>query len=120
MIVGIGTDLIETERVKKACEKSGFMNRCYTEQERSDFNGRYQELAGNFSVKESVAKSFGTGFRGFGFNDIEVLRDNLGKPYVNLYGGALEKARELGINKIHVTITNVKEYAQAFVVSERV
>ncbi len=119
MIVGIGTDLIEISRIKKACEKESFLKKCYTEDERITFENRYVELAGNFSVKEAVAKSFGTGFRGFEPVDIEVLRDNLGKPYVHLYRGAKEKADELGISKIHVSITNVSEYAQAFVVSEK-
>lgn len=120
MIVGIGTDLIEIERVKNACKKSGFLEKCYSEKEIDVFSGKPAELAGNFCVKEAVAKSFGTGFRGFELIDIEVLRDELGKPFVNLYGGAEKKARELGINRIHVSITNVEEYAQAFVVSEEV
>lgn len=50
--------------------------------------------------------------------DIEVLRDELGKPYVNLYGGAAERAKEAGAQVIHVSITNTKEYAQAFAVAE--
>ena len=50
--------------------------------------------------------------------DIEVLRDKSGKPYVNLYSGALKKAEELNIDKIHISITNTLELAQAFVVCE--
>ena len=50
--------------------------------------------------------------------DIEVLRNEWGKPYVNLYGGAAKRAFELNVGIIHVTITNTKEYAQAFAVAE--
>lgn len=118
MIIGVGTDLIEIDRVSKACEKEHFMLRCYTQKEIECFNKKYAELAGNFAVKEAVAKSFGTGFRGFKLSDIEVLRDELGKPFVNLYNEAEKKAGELGIHKIHVSITNTFKYAQAFAVSE--
>ena len=119
MIAGIGNDMIEIDRVKKACVKEHFLNKCYTDNEIKTFGKNYTALAGNFSVKEAVAKSFGTGFRGMELKQIEVLRDDLGKPYVNLYEGAEKKAKELGITRIHVSITNVKEYAQAFVVSEK-
>ena len=85
MIVGIGTDLIEIERIKKACEKEALV-RVYTEEERRQAGGKVSRLAGDFAVKEAVSKVFGTGFRGFGLLDIEVLRDELGKPWVRLHG----------------------------------
>lgn len=118
MIVGIGTDIIEIKRIKKACEKSAFLNKNFTSMEIECFKEKYSQLAGNFSVKEAVAKSFSTGFNGFMPKDIEVLRDKSGKPYVNLYSGALKKAEELNIDKIHISITNTLELAQAFVVCE--
>ena len=84
--------------------------------------GRLEEtisrFAGNFAVKEAVAKVFGTGFRTFMPGDIEVLRDELGKPHVKLYGGAKELAQTMGIVRIHVSITNTKEYVVAFAVGE--
>ncbi len=118
MIVGVGTDLIEVSRVEKACEKQAFLSHVYTEEERRQAGGRILKLAGNFAVKEAVAKAFGTGFRNFLPGDMEVLRDELGKPYVVLHGGAEEKARELGIARLHVSISNIKEYALAFAVAE--
>ena len=114
MIVGIGTDLIEIARIEKACRKQAFLSRIYTEEECRLAGGSISRLAGNFAVKEAVSKALGTGFREFMPIDIEVLRNELGKPYVNLYGGAAK--RNVGI--IHVTITNTKEYAQAFAVAE--
>ena len=120
MIFGIGTDLIEIERIKKACEKQAFLSRAYTEEECRQAGGSAVRLAGNFAVKEAVAKAFGTGFRRFGPGDIEVLRDPLGKPFVNLYGGARLVAEELGIEKLHVSISNTAQLAQAYVIAERV
>lgn len=118
MIVGIGTDLIELDRIEKACKNIHFLERVFTERERELGVNSIQSLAGNFAVKESVVKVFGTGFRGIEFQEIEVLRDELGKPYILLYGKAKEKQKELGISKLHVSITNTKQYAMAFVVGE--
>jgi len=118
MIIGIGNDMIEIERVRKACCKATFLTRYFTTKEIDSFGKKTMSLAGNFCVKESVAKAFGTGFRNFSPIDIEVLRDELGKPYVNLYGKAQEVADGLGIKKIHVTISNLKELAEAMVVLE--
>ena len=118
MIIGIGNDMIEIERVRKACSKATFLTRYFTTKEINSFGNKPVSLAGNFCVKESVAKAFGTGFREFSLIDIEVLRDELGKPYVNLYGKAEEVAVSLGIKKIHVSISNLKELASAVVVVE--
>ena len=119
MIVGIGNDIIEISRVKKACEKEAFLLRYYTDNELVFATGNSSSLAGNYAVKEAVSKCFGTGFRGFGPKDIEVLRDNLGKPYVNLYNGAQKLASSLKINHIHITISNTKDYVSAVAVAER-
>ena len=118
MIIGIGNDMIEIERVRKACSKATFLTRYFTTKEINLLGNKTISLAGNFCVKESVAKAFGTGFREFSPIDIEVLRDELGKPYVNLYGKAEEVAIGLGIKRIHVSITNLKELAAAVVVLE--
>lgn len=118
MIIGIGNDMIEIERVRKACGKGSFLTRYFTNMEIEVIGGKPTSVAGNFCVKESVAKAMGTGFRSFSLTDIEVLRDKLGKPYVNLYGGAEELAKSLGVRKIHVSISNLKELAMAFVVLE--
>ena len=118
MILGVGIDMIEISRVEKACKKDAFLKRCYTEAEIHNVRHNPASLAGNFAVKEAVAKVFGTGFRGFGPDSIEVRRDELGKPYVNLYKGAKEKADELGISRIHVSISNTKETAVAMAVGE--
>lgn len=118
MIAGVGTDLIEIDRIRKACEKKAFLNRIYTAEERRQAGENISRLAGSFAVKEAVSKVLGTGFRTFFPADIEVLRDELGKPYVNLYGGAKKRADELGLIRIEVSISNTKEHAMAFAVGE--
>ena len=106
MIVGIGTDLVEIERIKKACEKEAFLVRVYTEEERRQAGGNASRLAGDFAVKEAVSKVFGTGFREFG------------KPWVQLHGGAKKLADSLKITRIHVSITNTGSLASAYAVGE--
>lgn len=118
MLAGVGCDLIEIERIKKACEKEAFFLRVYTENERRQAEGDPSVLAGTFAVKEAVAKVFGTGFRTFMPKDVEVLRDNLGKPYVVLHGNAKTIAKEKGIRTIEVSISNTREHAMAFAVGE--
>lgn len=118
MIIGIGNDMLEMERVSKACEQQAFLTRCFTDKELETFGNKVSSLAGNFCVKEAVVKAFGTGFRKCSLTDIEVLRDELGKPYVNLYGEALKQADELEVKYIHASMSNLKELAMAFVVLE--
>ena len=119
MIFGIGTDLIEIARVERACEKESFRNRIFTAQEQKLVAERVQRAAGNFAVKEAVVKAFGTGFGKISPGEIEVLREPSGKPYVVLYGAAEEFRAENGITALHVSISNTKEYATAYVVAEK-
>lgn len=118
MIYGIGTDLIEVARVKKAYEKEGFRKKIYTEREQALIADNAQRAAGNFAVKESVVKAFGTGFGEISAIDVEVLREESGKPYVVLHGPAKEQAAAASILQIHVSISNTKEYAVSYVVME--
>ncbi|MBR1814204.1 MAG: holo-ACP synthase [Lachnospiraceae bacterium] len=118
MIVGIGNDITEIARITEACQKQAFVRRVYTEKEQELAKNSPACLAGNFAVKEAVAKALGTGFRGFGPGDVEVLRDDLGKPYVVLYSGARKRAEELGVTQVHVSITDTKEMAAAVAVAE--
>lgn len=117
-IIGIGTDLLEIRRIENACKRESFYRRCYTEPEQKLCGDSPALLAGNFAVKEAVSKVFGTGFREVSLCEIEVLRDSLGKPYVNLYGAAASLAGELGIRRIHVSISDTKEMVVAMAVGE--
>ena len=92
MIIGIGTDLIESSRVIKACSKSSFQEKIFTKDEIELCKEDKVKFADNFAVKESVSKMLGTGFTGIKPIEIEVLRDSKGKPYVNMYGACLKKS----------------------------
>lgn len=118
MIIGIGVDMVEIARMKKACEKAFFCRRCFTREEWQQAGGRMESLAGYFAAKEAVAKALGTGFRKFSLLDIEVKKDEMGKPMVFLYGEARRLAQERRIAQIHLSISHEKEMAIAFVVAE--
>lgn len=118
MIIGIGTDLVEIDRIKKACTKEAFLSRVYTEEERRQAGEQISRLAGDFAVKEAVSKVFGTGFRSFEPTEIEVLRDEWGKPYVRLHGQAAKLAEQMEIVRLHVSLTNTAQYALAYVIGE--
>ena len=121
MIVGNGVDIIEIERIKKAMGQKGFMERIFTYKELEYIKERdfkTETVAASFSGKEAVSKALGTGFRGFGFRDIEILRDDLGKPYVVLYEGALKRAEELGYESISLSLSHDRERATAFAILE--
>ena len=118
MIVGVGTDLIEIYRMKDMLCKRSRLSRIFTTTELACAKDNATTLAGNFAVKEAVSKVFGTGFFGVEPYEIEVLRNKKGAPYVNLYGKAKKIAKDQKITKIHVSITNTKEFAQAFAIGE--
>jgi len=118
MVLGIGTDIIEIDRIGKAFEKNSFSTKYFTNAEISLFekNG-IQSIAGNFAAKESVSKALGTGFINFGLRDIEILRDKKGQPFVNLHNGAKLEADSQKIKKIKVSISHCQKYAVAFVIA---
>jgi len=114
MINGIGTDIIEISRIKSAISKEKFLKKVYTDKEIELIKKQGVSTAAvNFAAKEAVAKAFGTGFRGFGLKDIEILRNNLGCPYVVLHGVAKDLT---GGKNINISLSHCKEYAVAFVI----
>lgn len=117
MIIGIGNDIIEKKRVKRACLNKKFLSRIYTATELKLIEKR-DIAASNWCVKEAVVKALGTGFIGINQKEIEVLRNDLGRPYVKLYGNALKKAEELNVINIFVTISDTRDYTIAMVVME--
>lgn len=119
MIAGIGNDLVEIARIADAVEKASFRTRCYTPEEIAFCGDRAARYADNFAVKEAVAKALGTGFSGFGPREIEALRDERGRPFVRLTGGAKERMEELQVTQIHVTISNTAALSFAMAVAER-
>lgn len=119
MIKGIGTDIIEIDRIKKSLEKQTFLDRIYTKAEQRLYHGNNpQTLAGNFAVKEAVAKALGCGFNGCSPLEIEVLRKLSGAPHINLYGNTKKIFDDMGCKNIFVSISHSKENAIAYVVIE--
>ncbi len=121
MIFGIGCDLCAISRIESAGDR--FSERYFTENEQKLFENKKrnkpQTVAANFAVKEAFSKALGTGVRNFGLCDIEVLRDNMGKPYVNLMGDAKKTAEDMGISSVFVSISHEADFAMAYVVLER-
>lgn len=119
MIKGIGTDIIEIDRIKNSVEKQSFLDKIYTEPEKRLFHGKnYEILAGRFAAKEAIAKALGTGFNGCSPIEIEILRKRSGQPHVNLYGNAKEIYNDLGGKKIFLSISHNKENAIAYAIIE--
>lgn len=122
MIIGIGIDLVEIKRIEKNINETTFLQKYFTVDENKLFElskHKAQTVAGNFASKEAISKAIGTGFRGFSLTDIEILRDEMGNPYVNSYGSFKSILNELKIDTIHVSISNTKEYAVANAICER-
>ncbi|MBU04938.1 MAG: holo-[acyl-carrier-protein] synthase [Dehalococcoidales bacterium] len=116
----IGVDIIEICRIEKAVKRWGlrFLRRTYTETELRLSRQKPSSLAARFAAKEAVMKTLGTGVRGVGWREIEILADCRGKPLVELYGKAQNRAEELGLGKLAVSLSDSREYAVAFVVGE--
>jgi holo-[acyl-carrier protein] synthase len=116
----IGVDIIEIDRVRQVIERWGekFLHRIYTDAELGLYK-KTESLAVRFAGKEAAVKALGTGMRGIGWRDIEILHEPSGKPLVNLYRGAQEKASDLGLKGLAISLSHSREYAIAFVVGER-
>ncbi len=119
MIIGVGVDIIEIERIKKACQKNSFVRKIFTEKEIELSGKKFSSLAGNFAVKEAVSKAFGTGVRNFKMTDVEVLRNELGMPFVILHNEAKEISEKMNIDKIFVSISHNTKCAVGYVVAEK-
>lgn len=121
MIKGIGTDIVKVERINKIINRtSTFLDGAFTKEEISYFNNKknnIESIAGTFAAKEAVSKALGTGFRGFGLKDIEIIRNEYGKPEVKLSDKIVELF-ELTDYKIHLSISHSSDDAIAFVVLE--
>lgn len=116
-ILGIGIDIIEIDRIEKVLKRTPrFLERNFTEKEIEYFkenNFRSESIAGNFVAKEAISKAIGTGIRGFNLKDIEVLRDDLGKPIVNTYNNLKEICIKYSVKEIKVSISHSENYAVA-------
>lgn len=122
MIAGIGTDMVEIGRIRKAIEKNPhFMERVYTEQEIQYCQRKanpWQSFAARFAAKEAVGKAFGTGIGPIGLTEIEIANEKNGQPMVVLHGKAQTLAIQRNIQRVHVSLSHSEAYAIATAVLE--
>jgi len=124
MIYGIGTDIVNISRFKKMKSLKSFSGKVLSDNELK-ISLIYNEeklikyLAKQFACKEALSKAFGTGIRKpILFKELEVLRDEKGKPYFNPLGDVKKTIVNLGITKTHVSLADESEYAIAFAILE--
>jgi holo-[acyl-carrier protein] synthase len=124
MILGIGVDLVEVGRLRRAIGSYGdsFVRRIFTDAEAAYCRRcahPEQRFATRFAAKEAALKALGVGWsKGARFLDVEVGNNPLGAPYITFYGRALELSRQLGVEKIHVSLTHHSDFAIAQVLLE--
>ena len=123
MNVTVGNDIIEVTRIKDLVENSDLkaLKRIFTEKEikycESTNNMKYQHYAARFAGKEAVFKAISPMLKdkfSIGFNDIEVLNDNMGRPYVNILKTNINNKKM----QIDISLSHIKEYAIATVVAK--
>ncbi|MTI95702.1 MAG: holo-[acyl-carrier-protein] synthase [Firmicutes bacterium] len=120
MIIGVGVDSIEIDRVRQAAERIEFRQRIYTPLELSQLSATRESprLATLFAAKEAVFKALGTGLRGHSWQQVEVVHQANGRPLVQLHGQARITARRLGARHVHLSLTHDHTRAIAFCILE--
>lgn len=124
MIIGIGTDIMEIARMQESLQQRGeaWARRLLTEPELVEYEKRGNKpayLAKRFAAKEAAAKALGTGFAdGITWKQMHILNDEKGAPVMTFTDKALERAQALGVTRVHLSISDEKHYAVAFVILE--
>lgn len=122
MIIGVGLDIVETERMLSHIEDSSFMRRFLHENEYREIMAsrepRHILLASRFAVKEAFGKATGQGMRGMSFSDIELGHDSVGRPRLILHGSALDLFHMIGATGSFISLTHEKHTAAAVVILE--
>jgi holo-[acyl-carrier protein] synthase len=124
MVLGLGTDLIETKRVQQSIDRFGerFLERIFTAGEIAYCirkKNSAESFAARFAAKEAGAKALGTGIsRGVTWKEFEVKREASGRPSLHLTGRAEELARAMGVRRVQLSLTHSRELALAVVVAE--
>jgi len=109
---------VELDRIEGVLKRFGrrFLDRIYTLAEQEYCLGRVPNLAGRFAAKEAVMKALGTGIRGVGWKEIEVVRQRGKAPSIRLHGRAAKRAESMGIREMALSISHSRDYAVASVV----
>lgn len=126
MIKGIGVDILEIKKLHPIFGQTDYINDSFV---RKVFTAREIELAESrpvpvncyatrFSGKEAIFKALGINGDSLRLNEIEILSNEDGKPYVNLLGNAAKIAKEKGIHQIHLSLSYEDKYAIAFCIAQ--
>jgi holo-[acyl-carrier protein] synthase len=119
-VIGIGTDIVECQRIADMIEKHDamFLEKVYSPNEIQYCSSRkppMQHFAGRWAAKEAILKALGTGWaKGVHWKDIEIVNDEGGKPIVHLHAGASAIAQQCGIAQVLISISHCQAYAVAF------
>jgi len=124
MIKGVGTDIIEVARVASKIQKeSGFRELVFSAEEIKycqTKTNKYEHYAARFAAKEALGKALGLGWaEGTTINEVEILNNIDGKPYINFLGETAKQIASLNLGNIHVSLSHIKTYATAIVIIEQ-
>jgi holo-[acyl-carrier protein] synthase len=125
LVFGLGIDIIEVSRIDEKIKSNdrNFIERIFT---RNEINycetvlNKEQNYAARFTAKEALLKAMGHGLGGFSFTDIEILKDDRGRPFINPLGRVKTFFKEKNIARVHLSMTHIKEVATSVVVLETV
>jgi holo-[acyl-carrier protein] synthase len=122
MILGVGVDVCDVRRLRRAMERRGFRERVFDDAEIRDCESRARRephYAARFAAKEACFKALGTGWGGgVAWKDVIVRRDGGGPPRLDLQAGAARAAADLGVARTHLSLSHEGDYAVAMVVLE--
>lgn len=124
MITGLGTDIIEVERIAaKIGKESGFRELVFSAHEITYCEAKahkYEHYAARFAAKEAFFKALGTGWANdTAFNEVEIRNDASGKPHVVLLGQTAHTLSHIDVQKIHVSLSHIKTMAMATIIIEQ-
>ena len=125
-LIGIGTDIIKTSRIKNSIKNKNFIKRIYSSEEikiAKNIKRNYNYFAKRYCAKEAFVKALGTGFScNISFKDISILNDNKGKPFIKLnqkIKDIIKKKLKIKNFSTYVSISDEREYSIAFVIINR-
>ena len=120
--IGLGVDIVGVEKFSRIVEKRGarFLERLFTPAERKYCEqkvSRFEDYSARFAAKEAFLKALGQGLRrGLSWKDVEIINNRLGKPMLNVSGGAKEIADRCGAKSYHLSLSHTTECAMAVVI----
>ena len=123
MIYGTGIDTVKVSRIEMLFDRGYNLSRIYSASELEYINTKknshkYQSAAGIFCAKEAFLKALGVGLEGYPLNEIQVDRDEKGKPFFELAGDTLENTNKKKLI-FHLSITHDGDYAMAMAIAEQ-